>query len=139
MIGALIILGLPGLQVRMIQMVAIATSAASFVLAWSLLASFDQSSAALQFVERLSWVPEMGMTYAIGVDGLSFPMVLLTTLMSLVAIVASTRITERVKAYFAWIMVLETAMLGVFMAQDWFLFYMFYEITLIPMFFLIGI
>lgn len=139
LLGALIILGLPRTQVRLIQTVAIGVSAASFVLAWNLLASFDTSTSALQFVERLQWVPEMGMTYSLGVDGLSFPMILLTTLMSLVAVVASTRITERVKAYFAWFMVLETAMLGVFMAQDWFLFYMFYEITLIPMFFLIGI
>ena len=137
--GALVILGLPRTQVRLIQTVAIGVSAASFVLAWNLLASFNTATSALQFVERLKWVPEMGMTYSLGVDGLSFPMILLTTLMSLVAVVASTRITERVKAYFAWFMVLETAMLGVFMAQDWFLFYMFYEITLIPMFFLIGI
>ena len=139
LIGALVVLGLPKQQVKLIQMVSIAASAASFVLAWTLLASFNQATSALQFVERLSWVPEMGMTYVMGVDGLSFPMVLLTSLMSLVAMVASTRITERVKAYFAWLLVLETAMLGVFMAQDWFLFYMFYEITLIPMFFLIGI
>ena len=139
LLGALVILGLPRTQVRLIQTVAIGVSAASFVLAWNLLASFDTSTSALQFVERVQWVPEMGMTYSLGVDGLSFPMILLTTLMSLVAVVASTRITERVKAYFAWFMVLETAMLGVFMAQDWFLFYMYYEITLIPMFFLIGI
>ena len=139
LLGALVILGLPRTQVRLIQTVAIGVSAASFVLAWNLLASFDTSTSALQFVERVKWVPEMGMSYTMGVDGLSFPMVLLTTLMSLVAVVASTRITERVKAYFAWFMVLETAMLGVFMAQDWFLFYMYYEITLIPMFFLIGI
>ncbi len=139
LLGALVILGLPRTQVRLIQTVAIGVSAASFVLAWNLLASFNTATSALQFVERLKWVPEMGMSYTLGVDGLSFPMILLTTLMSLVAVVASTRITERVKAYFAWFMVLETAMLGVFMAQDWFLFYMFYEITLIPMFFLIGI
>ena len=139
LVGALLVLGLPQQQVRLIQMVSIAASAASFVLAWTLLASFNQATSALQFVERLAWVPEMGMTYVMGVDGLSFPMVLLTSLMSLVAMVASMRITERVKAYYAWLLLLETAMLGVFMAQDWFLFYMFYEITLIPMFFLIGI
>ena len=139
LIGALVVLGLPKQQVKLIQMVSIAASAASFVLAWTLLASFNQATSALQFVERLAWVPEMGMTYVMGVDGLSFPMVLLTSLMSLVAMVASMRITERVKAYYAWLLLLETAMLGVFMAQDWFLFYMFYEITLIPMFFLIGI
>ena len=139
LLAAVVIVCLPATQVRLVQAAAIGASAVSFVLGWGLLASFDHSSSALQFVERMPWVPEMGMTYTLGVDGLSFPMLLLTTLMSLVASVASLKIGERVKAYFAWLMVLETAMLGVFMAQDWFLFYMFYEITLIPMFFLIGI
>ncbi len=139
LVGGLLILALPKQQVRLIQGVAIGASALSFVLAWQLIASFDASIAGLQFVERVAWVPEMGMSYTLGIDGLSFPMLLLTTLMGLVAVVASVRITERAKAYMAWLMLLETAMLGVFVAQDWFLFYMYYEITLIPMFFLIGV
>ena len=81
----------------------------------------------------------MGMTYSLGIDGLSLPMVLLTTLITVVALIASFGIVERAKAYFAWFMLLEFAVLGVFVSQDWFLFYMFWEITLIPMFFLIGV
>jgi len=139
LLGVLAILFMPKQAVKAIQGIAVLASGLSFLLSWNLYFSFDQSSSALQFVERLEWVPEMGMTYTLGVDGLSLPLVMLTTLLSLVAIIASYSIDERIKAYFAWFLLMEFAILGVFMAQDWFLFYMFYEITLIPMFFLIGI
>ncbi len=139
LVGAVIVLLIPKQQVRLIQSVAIVCASLSFALSWNLLASFDHTSSALQFVERYSWIPEMGMTYALGVDGLSLPMVLLTTLLMLIAMITSVTITERVKAYYAWFMLLEFAVIGVFEAQDWFLFYMFWEITLIPMFFLIGV
>ena len=137
--GALLIMAVPRQHVRPIQALALAATAAPFVLAWGLLSSFDRSTSALQFVERMPWVPELGMTYALGLDGLSFPMLLLTTLMALVAVAASFGVRDNVKGYFGWLLFLETAMLGVFLVQDWFLFYMFYEITLIPMFFLIGV
>ena len=139
LLGAMLIMAIPRQHMRPIQALALAATAAPFVLAWGLLSSFDRSTSALQFVERMPWVPELGMTYALGIDGLSFPMLLLTTLMALVAVVASLGVRDNVKGYFGWLLFLETAMLGVFLVQDWFLFYMFYEITLIPMFFLIGI
>lgn len=138
-VGLALIMLLPKQQVKAIQGVAFLCAGASFLLSWNLLFSFDQASSALQFVERYAWIPEMGMTYHMGVDGLSFPMVLLTTLLTLIAVIVSVGITDRAKGYNAWFMLLEFAMLGVFMAQDWFLFYMFWEITLIPMFFLIGV
>lgn len=139
LLGAMLIMAIPRQHTRPIQAVALAVTAAPFVIAWGLLSSFDRLTSALQFVERMPWVPELGMTYALGIDGLSFPMLLLTTLMALVAVVASFGIRNNVKGYFGWLLFLETSMLGVFLVQDWFLFYMFYEITLIPMFFLIGI
>ena len=139
LLGGLLLLAIPAQHLRAIRALALAATAAPFVLAWGLLSSFDRTSAALQFSERMPWVPELGMSYALGLDGLSFPMVLLTTLMSLVAVVASFNVRNQVKGYFGWMLFLETAMLGVFLVQDWFLFYMFYEITLIPMFFLIGV
>ncbi len=139
MLGLVLIMLLPRNQVRAIQGVALLCTGACFALSWNLLFRFDLTSHALQFVERYAWVPEMGMTYHLGVDGLSFPMVLLTTLLSLTAVIASLGITDRVKGFMAWFMLLEFAMIGVFVAQDWFLFYMFWEITLIPMFFLIGV
>ncbi len=138
LLGVLIVLFLPKQRVRWIQGVALAFTALPFVLSWSLLFSFDRSTTALQFTERREWIPELGMTYVLGIDGLSFPLLLLTTLISLVAVIASFGIRDRVKGYFAWLLLLQSAILGVFVAQDWFLFYVFYEIGLVPMFFLIG-
>src|SRR5204862_6991138 len=77
--------------------------------------------------------------YFLGADGLSLPLLVLTTLLSLLAIIASFHIQERVKEYFFFFLLLETAMLGVFIALDLFLFYVFWELTLVPMYFLIGI
>jgi NADH-quinone oxidoreductase subunit M len=139
LVGVLLVLLVPKRQVQLVRGVALACSATSLGLAWSLLFRFDRGTAALQFSERREWIPELGMTYVLGVDGLSFPLLLLATLLSLVAIVASFGIQERVKAYFAWLLLLEFAVLGVFVAQDWFLFYVFWELGLVPMFFLIGL
>ncbi len=139
LLGAAAILFVPKQQTQLIQMIALVCASISFILSLFLLVNFDQSNGGLQFAESLQWVPEMGMTYSLAVDGLSLAMILLTTLITIACLIASFSIKDRVKAYFAWFMVLETAVLGVFAAQDWFLFYMFWEITLVPMFFLIGI
>lgn len=137
--GAGLILVVPRQNVRLTQSVALACTTLSLVLSCSLWFRFDRETAALQFTERREWIPELGMTYALGVDGLSFPLLLLTGLLGVVAAIASLGINERVKAYFAWFLLLEFAILGVFVAQDWFLFYVFWEISLVPMFFLIGL
>ena len=134
-----LVLLLPARSLGAIRGVAVAAALLVFALTWGLLGDFDRAATGAQFAERAAWVPEMGMTYALGVDGISLPMVLLTTLITLLALLASFSVVDRVKPYFAWFLVLETAMLGVFTAQDWFLFYMFYEIALLPMFFLIGL
>lgn len=139
LLGALAILFLPNDKTRPIQMVALAASIGSFALACVMAMNFNRVGGGLQFQEVLAWVPEMGMTYSLAVDGISLPMILLTTFITPLCLVASMSLTDRVKPYFAWFMLLETAVLGVFAAQDWFLFYMFWEITLVPMFFLIGI
>ncbi len=138
-LGALAILFVPKENIKFIQTIALACSFASFLLACYVLYNFDMTSGGLQFAENLQWVPEMGMTYSLAVDGLSLPMILLTTLITPACLLASLSLTDRANAYFAWFMLLESAVLGVFAAQDWFLFYMFWEITLVPMFFLIGI
>ena len=135
----LVLLLLPKERLTLIRAVALLGSGLAFLLSWRLLAYFNRTTAELQFVERREWIPELGMTYALAVDGISLPMVLLTTLMTLVAIIASLNLTERIKGYFACLMLLEFSMLGVFLAQDWFLFYVFWEIGLVPMFFLIGL
>lgn len=136
--GAGVIAALPGDRGTLIRRVAIAVAMLTLALAWGLLAMFDVSSAGLQLVERYQWNPRLGTYYALGIDGFSYPMVLLTTLLSLMAMLASGSIRERLKGYYLLMLVLETAMLGVFMAQDWALFYLFWEMTLIPLFFLID-
>jgi len=137
-VGVAVIMLLPRGQARLAKAVALAAAGGSLVLSWGLLISFDRSSSEPQFTERTTWIPELGMTYSLGVDGLSFPMILLTTVLSVVALIASLKVDRNIKAYFAWMLLLEFAILGVFVARDWFLFYVFWEIALVPMFFLIG-
>jgi len=139
LVGLVLSLVLPKDKLNLIRGVAIGWATLIFAVSWQLLSQFSLTTAELQLVERRPWIPELGMTYVLGVDGLSFPLVLLTTLLALVAVIASISIQERLKGYFAWIFLLEFSMLGVFMAQDWFLFYVFWEIGLVPMFFLIGL
>jgi len=139
LVGAVGILLLPGAQAALARVVALVAAGGSLVLSWGLLASFDRSSSEPQFTEQATWIPELGMTYSLGVDGLSYPLVLLTTVLAVVALIASLKVERSPKAYFAWMLLLEFAILGVFVARDWFLFYVFWELALIPMFFLIGI
>ncbi|MDD4050393.1 MAG: NADH-quinone oxidoreductase subunit M [candidate division Zixibacteria bacterium] len=103
------------------------------------LKDYDSSTASMQFMESFNWIPSINASYLLGVDGISVPMLLLTSLLSLVAIVISFNITNRVKEYFAFFLLLECGMLGVFVALDFFLFYVFWEVMLVPMYFLIGI
>ncbi len=109
------------------------------LLSFILLAEFDGSTAKMQFVEYISWIPSLGIHYYLGADGISVPMLFLTALLSFVSIIASFGIKIRVKEYFAFFLLLEFSMMGVFAALDLFLFYVFWEIMLVPMYFLIGI
>jgi len=138
LVGLAVIVLLPSGRDALVRAVALATAGGGLVLSWGLLASFDRGSAEQQFTERATWIPELNMTYALGVDGLSFPLVLLTTLLTVVALIASKSIQRNPKGYYAWMLLLEFSILGVFVARDWFLFYVFWEIALVPMFFLIG-
>ena len=90
-----------------IRKAALAVSGLTLLLSWGLIASFDGSSPAIQLVEQRDWLPEMGLRYYIGVDGLSLPLLLLTTLISFVALLASNNIVERVKEYYCWFLVLQ--------------------------------
>ena len=93
-----------------------------------------------QFVERLPWIPSIGADYFLGVDGFSTLLILLTTMMGSIAVLSSwTAITERVKEYYIFLLILQTGMLGAFMALDFLLFFLFWEVMLVPMYFLIGI
>ena len=93
-----------------------------------------------QFVERAPWIPSIGAEYFLGVDGFSTLLILLTTMMGFIAVLSSwTAITERVKEYYIFLLVLQTGMLGAFMSLDFLLFFLFWEVMLVPMYFLIGI
>jgi NADH-quinone oxidoreductase subunit M len=101
---------------------------------------FNPQSADYQFVVRLPWIPSIGAEYFLGVDGFSTLLILLTTMMGFIAVLSSwTAITERIKEYYIFLLILQTGMLGAFMALDFLLFFLFWEVMLVPMYFLIGI
>lgn len=133
--GAGLIAAMPSDSGRLIRGIALGTGVLTLATAWGLLAGFDPDISGLQFSEVHRWNPRMGTSFALGVDGFSLPMVLLATLLGLVAILASTNVRQPTKIYYLLMLVLEAAMLGVFLAQDWALFYVFWELTLIPLFF----
>jgi len=123
-----------------IKWIAVFFSAVTFVVSLGLLAQPFAQNGGLLWLGKAEWIPSANISYALGVDGVSILLVLLTTLLSPIAILSSwTNITERVKEYYAFMMLLEVGMIGVFVSLDLFLFYIFWEFTLVPMYFLIGI
>lgn len=127
-----------------IQWTAFGFTIATFVASVVMLFGFDSSNPNLQMVQRNDWLPSFGISYYVGVDGISMLMVLLTTIIMPVAVLSSftTHIFEergRIKLYYMFMMLLEWAMIGVFVVQDLIIFYIFWEITLVPMYFLVGI
>jgi len=138
-IGVLALLFVPSGSHRLIRWIALGTALASFGFSLALL-GYNPGGAEFQFREDLPWIPTFGMRYTLGVDGISALLVLLTTLLSVVAILYSwTPIRMRVKEYYAAMLFLMTGMLGVFVALDLFLFYVFWEVSLFPMYLIIGI
>jgi len=136
--GSILIAALPAQEGRPRRMAAVFTGA-TFVITALLYLGFDRGASGMQFVERVPWVPSLGMTYHLGIDGISLPIVLLTGLLSFLAVIASWKIDLRPKHYFALLLLLEVGMMGVFCALDFVLFYVFWEVVLVPMYFLIGI
>ena len=116
-------------------------TAVTFLLTLVLLGVFDTSpeQPAIQLTVSKAWIPDWNINYQLGVDGISLPLVLLTSFISLLAMAASWNITKHVRGYLILFLLLETGMLGVFLALDFFLFYVFWEVMLLPMYFLIGI
>jgi NADH-quinone oxidoreductase subunit M len=141
--GALIMLLFMRGRPTAYKVTALVTSIAVFALSIYLVArfrTFPTGSADFQFIEHREWIPSLGISYHLGVDGISLLLVLLTTLLSVIAILGSwNSIKDRGLAFFISLLVLETGMLGVFVSMDLFLFYVFWEIQLIPMYFIIGL
>ena len=140
LIGVVLLLFFPKEQGRGMAWFATGWAFLDFLLSLLLLRGFDPGNDSFQFVEDGAWIPSIGVRYMMGVDGISMLMVLLTTLLGFIAILSSwSAITERHKEYYIFMLALQTGMLGVFVAIDFFLFYVFWEVMLVPMYFLIGI
>jgi NADH-quinone oxidoreductase subunit M len=139
LIGALVLLLVPRQQRQTLLILALLSSIAAFIWSLRLFQAFDPAAGEMQFVERIPWMPAFGIGYIVGVDGISLFLVLLTTFLMPLAIVASWTVQDRIKEYLFFMLVLETGMLGAFVALDLFLFYVFWEVMLVPMYFLIGV
>ncbi|MGZ5526845.1 MAG: complex I subunit 4 family protein [Methylomonas sp.] len=136
--GVLFLALTSGQNVRLIRYIAnLFTTIALLLVCW-LLSIYNTHDAGLQFNEYYPLNPKLGSAYALGVDGLSMPMLVLATLLTSIALLVSVNVFTGVKGYHICMLLLEFGMLGVFLAQDWALFYIFWEVTLIPLFFLIG-
>ncbi|MFC1937864.1 NuoM family protein [Chloroflexota bacterium] len=141
-IGAIIIAFRPGLSPRQIKSLAAIFTFIPMVLSLYIFAIFDRSPGAvgiIQFEEKLAWIAPINANYHLGVDGLSLPLVLLMTLLGFLVVLISWKIDLRPREYFAWLLLLETSILGVFCSLDLLLFFLFWEIEIIPMYFLISI
>ncbi|MFH1073805.1 MAG: NADH-quinone oxidoreductase subunit M, partial [Candidatus Firestonebacteria bacterium] len=139
LLGAILILFAPKGKDNLVRWVSAFFTFLTLVLGFYVFFTFNRNTSELQFVEKAAWIPSFGISYFMGLDGLSMAMVVLTPLLSFLAVIYSFNIKERVKEYFFFFLLLETGMIGVFAALDFFLFYIFWEITLVPMYFLIGI
>ena len=140
LVGALVIAFLPRTNLRAIRMAALITALAAWVVSLAILAGFDREATGFQLVETADWIPAFGIQYKLGIDGISLALVVLSTTLTWICILASFGpIKERVKEYMISFLILEVGMIGVFLALDTFLFYIFWEIVLVPMYLIIGI
>ncbi|MBI3179633.1 MAG: NADH-quinone oxidoreductase subunit M, partial [Deltaproteobacteria bacterium] len=140
MLGAILALAFPKSEYSGVRGFAFAVTLVDLGLAvWAWL-RFDNSATGMQMVESLPWIPSLGISYSLGVDGLSILLVVLTTFLAPIVVLATYGdVHERAREYMVCLLFLQTGMLGAFVATDLFLFYVFWEVMLVPMYFLIGI
>jgi len=149
LLGALLLLFVPGgeskSRINLLRGIAVVAAAVPFALAIYLFFQFDRTlgmddvNFGIQFAHHFVWVSSFNIEYYVGVDGISVAMVVLTALVCLIAVGASWSVKKQLRGYFIMFLLLETGMMGVFCALDFFLFYVFWEVMLLPMYFLIGI
>jgi NADH-quinone oxidoreductase subunit M len=138
--GGALVLGLGRERDGVVRQVALGVSILTFLLSLVVWGQFDPGSADYQFVERHRWLPDFGISYHVGIDGISLLLVILTTFLTPVALLCSWQsIEQRVREFSFFMLALEAAMIGVFISLDLFLFYLFWDAMLIPMYFLIGV
>jgi len=138
LLGALVLVALPGISARSAHAVGLAAAGLAFAGSVVMWARGVPSGAGFSQVEEIAWIPSIGAAYRVGVDGISLPLVLLTTVLFVVSLIFSTQISERARSYVALFLLMETASIGVFVALDAILFYVFFEVTLVGMYFIIA-
>ncbi len=140
LIGAIVLAFIPKTKDLVIKWLALLFTIVPFVLSILLYVYYDPDAVnKIQFVEKYTWIKQLGMQYYLGVDGLSIPLVILSALTMVISVLYSFVVSKRSKEYFILMLGMASAMIGVFMALDYILFYIFWEVGLIPMYFLIGI
>jgi NADH-quinone oxidoreductase subunit M len=138
LLGALVLVALPKISARGAHAVGLIFAGLAFVGAVVMWVRGSPSGAGFSQVEGVAWIPSIGAAYRVGVDGVSLPLVLLTTVLFVVSLIFSTQISERARSYVALFLLMETASIGVFVALDAILFYVFFEVTLVGMYFVIA-
>ncbi len=140
LLGALMLLFVPKEKRRIFELATLGITILDFGLSIPLWFQYDRSSASVQWVTDIPWIESLGVRFSVGMDGISLVLFLLTTFIGFIAVWCSFKaIEERHKEYYIWLLVMQTSMLGVFICQDVFLFYLFWELMLVPMYFLIAI
>jgi NADH-quinone oxidoreductase subunit M len=145
LLGAIIVLLIPKDKKELIRWVSLIVTFIPLVVSFYIYANYDftlkgvNDPNSFQFVEKVIWIPKFNIWYYVGVDGISITMVILTAIITFIGVISSWTIDRAVKSYFALYLLLATGMMGVFVALDLFLFYVFWEVMLLPMYFLIGI
>ncbi len=140
LVGALALLVVDSRREGVIRSVALGVALVEFVATLVMWAQFDPASAEFQLVERIPWIPAFGIDYAVGVDGISLFLVVLTGFLTPIALLSTWQsVHKKIKAFCFFMLALESAMIGVFLSLDMFLFYLFWDAMLIPMYFLIGV
>lgn len=140
LVGVLILAFLSERRPTLLKSVALAAAGVNLALSLPLFFGFQAAGGAVQFAQQFIWIPALGASYHVGIDGLNLLLVVLTTFLSLLAVLSSwTSVTKHLKGYLIAMLLLETGMIGVFVSLDLLLFYVFWEVTLIPMYMLIGV
>ncbi|MCZ6688575.1 MAG: NADH-quinone oxidoreductase subunit M [Planctomycetota bacterium] len=139
LIGVLTIALIPGARRGWIRTAAAVASGIPLLLTLALVTLFDSTSDTFQFEEKVAWVPELGISYHLGVDGISAVLALLASVVLFTGVLSSWRVEERSKEFFIWLLLLGTGIFGTFLSLDLFFFYFFYEVAVLPMYLLIGI
>ncbi|MFW2501587.1 complex I subunit 4 family protein [Clostridium diolis] len=138
-LGIIIILFLPGTKKKEIKVTAAIVTFISLLLSIIAFVTYNKEMGGLQFQETYSWVPAFGINYSVGADGLSIPLILLTAIVIFAGVFSSWKMEKRIKEFFIFLLLLVAGVFGVFISRDLFLFYVFFEIAVIPMYILIGV